>query len=291
MNNRPEHRAYRAAYGPNDSAAGTGAPCTIMKTNLPKLETRATHATANTANGRLQDHLRSLRLSYLVDNAVSAAAAAARDGCGHLQYLEGLIAGEVALRQDRSVQRRIQEARFPVLKTLAGWDWNWPAKINRMQVEHLLELDFVDTCTNVIFAGPTGIGKTHLALALGYAACLRGHRVLFAAAIDVVNRLSAAESTRQLARELQRYQSPRVLVIDELGYLPLDKRGAELLFQVITKRYERGSIILTTNIAFKDWPRIFAGDATMTSALLDRLLHHVQAVVIEGESYRSAKRK
>ena len=152
-------------------------------------------------------------------------------------------------------------------------------------------LIFIDTCTNVIFAGPTGIGKSHLAIALGYAACLRGHSVLFAAAIDVVNRLSAAESSRQLAREIKHYQSPRLLLIDELGYLPLDKRGAELLFQVITKRYERGSIIITTNIAFKDWPRIFAGDATMTSALLDRLLHHAQPVLIEGDSYRSAKRK
>jgi DNA replication protein DnaC len=123
------------------------------------------------------------------------------------------------------------------------------------------------------------------------AACLRGHSVLFAPAIDVVNRLSGAESNRQLARELKRYQSPRILLIDELGYLPLDKRGAELLFQVITKRYEHGSIILTTNIAFKDWPRIFAGDATLTSALLDRLLHHAQAVLIEGDSYRSARRK
>ncbi|HEY0790757.1 MAG TPA: IS21-like element helper ATPase IstB [Chthoniobacterales bacterium] len=160
-----------------------------------------------------------------------------------------------------------------------------------MQVEHLLELDFLATCTNVILAGPTGVGKTHLAIALGHAACLRGHRVLFISAIDLVNRLSAAESNRQLAREIRRYQSPQLLLIDELGYLPLDKRGAELLFQVITKRYEHGSIVLTTNIAFKDWPRIFAGDATMTSALLDRLLHHAQPVLIEGDSYRSAKRK
>ena len=247
--------------------------------------------TESPASARLQDHLRSLRLTYLLENAVPAAEAAAQSGQGHLPFLQELIAGEIALRQDRSVQRRIRDARFPVIKTLAGWDWSWPAKINRMQVEHLLELEFLTTCTNIIFAGPTGVGKTHLALALGHAACLRGHRVLFAAAIDIVNRLSAAESNRQLAREIKRYQNPELLLIDELGYLPLDKRGAELLFQVITKRYERGSIILTTNIAFKDWPRIFAGDATMTSALLDRLLHHAQPVVIEAESYRSARRK
>jgi DNA replication protein DnaC len=243
------------------------------------------------ASARLQDHLRNLRLTYLLENAVPAAEAAARDGRSHLQFLEQLLAGEVALRQDRSVQRRIQDARFPVVKTLAGWNWNWPTKINRMQVEHLFELEFLASHSNVVFVGPTGVGKSHLATALAHAACLRGHRVLFAVAIDIVNRLSAAESNRHLARELKRYQSPELLLIDELGYLALDKRGAELLFQVITKRYERGSILLTTNIAFKDWPRIFAGDATMTSALLDRLLHHAQPVVIEGESYRSAKRK
>ena len=262
-----------------------------MKTNLSQLEKTSSNAAVATPNSTLDDNLRSLRLTYVLENAVQAAEQAAGNGKGHLQYLEQLIAGEVALRHDRSVQRRIHDARFPVTKTMTGWDWNWPTKINRMQVEHLLQLDFIDTCTNVIFAGPTGTGKTHLATALGYAACLRGHSVLFAAAIDVVNRLSAAESTRQLARELKHYQSPRLLLIDELGYLPLDKRGAELLFQVITKRYERGSIIITTNIAFKDWPRIFAGDATMTSALLDRLLHHAQPVLIEGDSYRSAKRK
>jgi DNA replication protein DnaC len=262
-----------------------------MKTNLSQSEKIFAKASAITPSSTLQDNLRSLRLSYLLENAVPAAEQAAGNGSGHLQYLQELIAGEVALRHDRSVQRRIQDARFPVVKTMAGWDWNWPTKLNRMQIEHLFELDFINTSTNVIFAGPTGIGKSHLAVALGYAACLRGHSVLFAAAIDMVNRLSAAESNRQLAREIKRYQSPKILLIDELGYLPLDKRGAELLFQVLTKRYERGSIIITTNIAFKDWPRIFAGDATMTSALLDRLLHHAQPVLIEGESYRSAKRK
>jgi len=129
-----------------------------MKTNLSQLESISSNATATTANSTLQDNLRSLRLSYLLENAVRAAEQAAGNGNGHLQYLQELIAGEVAVRHDRSVQRRIHDARFPVTKTMAGWDWNWPAKINRMQVEHLLQLDFIDTCTNVIFAGPTGTG-------------------------------------------------------------------------------------------------------------------------------------
>lgn len=245
---------------------------------------------ANKPADSLQDNLRTLRLPYLLEHAVSTAEEAARAGTGHLRFLEDLIAGEAALRHDRGVARRIAAARFPVLKTMTTWDWNWPKKLNRMQIEHLLRLDFLDAHENVIFAGPTGVGKTHLAVALCHAACLAGKSVLFTAAIDVVNRLSAAESARQLHREMRRYLTPNLLALDELGYLPLDKRGAELLFQVISKRYEAGSILITTNIAFKDWPQIFAGDATMTSALLDRLLHHAQPVLIEGDSYRSAKK-
>ena len=125
-----------------------------MKTNLSQLEKTSSNAATNTQNPTLQDNLRSLRLTYLLENALQAAEQAAGNGSGHLQYLQELIAGEVALRHDRSVQRRIHDARFPVTKTMAGWDWNWPTKINRMQVEHLLQLDFIDTCTNVIFAGP-----------------------------------------------------------------------------------------------------------------------------------------
>jgi DNA replication protein DnaC len=239
----------------------------------------------------LQQNLRALTLTYMAEHAASTAEQAARDGTGHLAYLETLITGETAARSDRSVARRLVAARFPVLKTMAGWNWSWPKKINRMQIEHLLALGFLESHANVLLLGPTGVGKTHLACALGHAACLQRHPVLFASTIDVVNRLSAAQSTYQLATEMKRYETPRLLILDELGYLPLDKRGGELLFQVISKRYERGSTIITTNIAFKQWPSIFAGDATMTSALLDRLLHHAETVVVEGESYRCAKGK
>jgi len=237
----------------------------------------------------LRGHLRTLGLAYMEAHGCELAQEAARCGTGHLAYLELLAAGEAACQHDRAVARRLAAARFPVTKTIAGWNWSWPKKINRMQVEHLFELGFLQSCANVVLLGPTGVGKTHLACALGHAACLKRHRVLYAAAIDIVNRLSAAQSSHQLAAELKRYQTPRILIVDELGYLPLDKRGGQLLFQVLTKRYEAGSTILTTNIAYKDWPSIFAGDATMTSALLDRLLHRCETVVIEADSYRSAK--
>jgi DNA replication protein DnaC len=134
------------------------------------------------------------------------------------------------------------------------------------------------------------LGKTHLATALGYAACQHGHSVLFANAIDVINTLSAAQTKGVLKTQLKRFLSPAILVLDEVGYLPIDQRGADLLFQVISQRYERGSIILTSNKAFKQWPAIFNGDSTITSAVLDRLLHHAEAVLIEGSSYRMKDR-
>jgi DNA replication protein DnaC len=197
------------------------------------MKTKVTQNTAaissSSLSAPLQDNLRSLRLPHLEKHALSAAQTAARDGTGHLQFLEELIAAEAALLHDRSVTRRVAAARFPVLKTMAGWNWAWPKKINRMQLEHLLRLDFLGSHSNVILLGGTGLGKTHLACALGHAACLQKHLVLFASTIDVVNRLSAAQSRDQLAREIKRYEAPRLLILDELGYLPLDKRGAELL--------------------------------------------------------------
>ena len=183
-----------------------------MRTNPSQADRISANAAAVTANSSLEDNLRSLRLSYLFENAVPAAEQAARDGHGHLQYLQELIAGEVALRHDRNVQRRIHDARFPVIKTMAGWDWNWPAKLNRMQVEHLFQLDFLNTHSNVIFIGPTGIGKTHLATALGHAACLLGHSVLFAAAIDVVNGLSKLSVLYDVMTQVIESQHHRIFI-------------------------------------------------------------------------------
>ena len=238
----------------------------------------------------LDTHLDTLRLPFIKEHCRPLATTAAKKSLTHLDYLAQLLEGEAALRADRAVARRIQAARFPVIKTLDSFRWDWPKKINRLEIQDLFRLQFVQDKANVIFLGLVGLGKTHLATALGYAACQQGISVLFATAIDVVNTLSAAQLKGTLKAELRRYTTPALLVLDEVGYLPIDQHGADLLFQVISARYERGSIVLTTNKAFKQWPTIFNGDSTITSAVLDRLLHHGQVIVLEGSSYRMKDR-
>jgi DNA replication protein DnaC len=144
----------------------------------------------------------------------------------------------------------------------------------------------VESKTNVVMMGGVGLGKTHLSIALAHAAVMAGHSVLFASAVDIVNTLTTAQAEHRLKSELRKFLAPQVLVVDEVGYLPIDKIGADVLFQVISQRYEQGSLILTTNQPYKSWPKVFNNDATLTSAVLDRLLHHAETVVIEGKSYR-----
>lgn len=234
----------------------------------------------------LDAHLQYLKLAYIAQHYNDLARQASRKQWGHVDYLGRLIEGETALRHDRSIQRRIRLARFPVIKTLDQFNWTWPKTINRLQVQNLFALQFIKNKSNLIFLGGVGLGKTHLASALGYAACLKGHSVLFATAIDVINTLTVAQLAGRLKQELKKYTKPELLILDELGYLPIDKAGADLLFQVISLRYEQGALVITSNRAFKDWPEIFNNDATLTSAMLDRLLHHAETIVIEGKSYR-----
>ena len=241
----------------------------------------------DTVNDSLLDqHLRYLKLPFMREQHHPLAQQAAKNSWSHEDYLEKLADGEAALRKDRSIQRRIRQARFPVIKTLDQFNWTWPKKINRLQVQHLFRLQFIKQASNVIFLGGVGLGKTHLASALGYAACLEGYTVLFATAIDVINTLSAAQAAETMKQALKKYTRPSLLILDELGFLPIDKAGADLLFQVISRRYEQGALVITSNRAFKDWPEIFNNDSTLTSAILDRLLHHAETVLIQGKSYR-----
>jgi DNA replication protein DnaC len=235
---------------------------------------------------RLDEHLRYLKLPFIRGHYQTLAAQAAEKQLPHIDYLEKLADGEAGLRRDRAIQRRIQHARFPVIKTLDQFNWSWPKKLNRLQIKNLFRLQFIPDKANVIFLGGVGLGKTHLAVALGYQACLEGHSVLFATAIDVINTLAAAQTAGRLKAELKKYTRPAVLILDELGFLPIDKAGADLLFQVISQRYEQGALVITSNRAFKDWPEIFNNDSTLTSAILDRLLHHAETVIIEGKSFR-----
>ncbi len=234
----------------------------------------------------LDADLRMLGLSFMAEHHGQLAAKAARDSLSHVDYLGRLTEGELNQRRDKATVRRIKNARFPVLKTLDQFSWNWPKKINRMAVQNLFRLQFMEDHSNVIMLGSVGLGKTHLATALGYTACLAGKSVLFATAVDTINTLAAAQAASRLKVELKKYLAPSLLILDELGYLPIDKHGADLLFQVISMRYERGSTVITSNRAFKQWPEIFNNDSTLTSAILDRLLHHAETCVIEGKSYR-----
>ena len=234
----------------------------------------------------LAGYLAYLRLLYIAQHYQPLADEAARQPWTPVQYLSRLVEGEALARLDRATQKRLRDARFPVVKTLEQFDWSWPKKINRAQVQNLFRLAWVNDHANVVLLGGVGLGKSHLACALAHAACLAGHTVLFTTAVDILNSLAAAQTTGRLKAELQRYLKPTVLVVDELGYLPIDKTGADLLFQIFSQRYERGSLLITTNQPYKHWDRIFNNDSTLTSAVLDRVLHHAETLIIEGKSYR-----
>jgi DNA replication protein DnaC len=235
---------------------------------------------------QLDTQLQRMRWQYIHENYNVLARKAAEKQRSHVDYLAQLVDGEFAMRDARSTERRLMNARFPVIKTLDDFQWSWPKKINRLQIQNLFRLDFIATRTNVVMIGNVGLGKTHLSIALGRAACLAGHSVLFTTAVDIINTLAAARSAGQLKRDILRYVKPTVLVVDELGYLPIDKLGADIMFQIISQRYERAPTVFTTNRAYQHWSQIFNNDSTLTSAILDRVLHHVDTIVIEGKSFR-----
>jgi DNA replication protein DnaC len=238
----------------------------------------------------LRRQLQLLKLPFILEHFEELAGKAGSEQWSHVEFLARLIEGEAAGHQDRACQRRIKNARFPVLKTLEQFDFTWPTKINRLAIQNLFRLKFIEDKANAILIGGVGLGKTHLAIALGLAACQAGPRVRFATAIDIINSLLAAQKAGRLAKALKEYTRPKLLIIDELGYLPIDQRGADVLFQIISQRYERGAIVLTTNKVYKHWPSIFNNDSTLTSAILDRVLHHADTIVIEGKSYRMKDR-
>ena len=201
------------------------------------------------------------------------------------QLLEHLVEREQQERTRRSLERRLLRSRLGRFTLMTEFDWAWPKRIDRAAVEAVLQLDFLADARNVVLVAPQGLGKTMIAQNIAHAAVLAGHHVLFKTAAEVLLDLGAQESARGLARRLNYYASRGVLVIDEIGYLSYDARAADLLFQVVSRRYERRSLVLTTNLPFSEWPTIFPNAATAT-ALIDRVVHHSEIITIEGESYR-----
>jgi DNA replication protein DnaC len=188
---------------------------------------------------QLDVQLQRLHLQYIQSHYQTLAGKAAEQQRSYLDYLAQLVEGEFTTREMRSIERRIKNARFPVRKTLDDFQWSWSKKINRLQIQNLFRLDFIATCRNVVMIRNVGLGKTHLSIALGHAACTSGHSVLFTTAIDIINTLATAQSAGQFKHEIHRYMKPTVLIVDNFGYLPIDKHGADLLFQIISGRYER----------------------------------------------------
>ena len=180
----------------------------------------------------------------------------------------------------------LREARLPKPKTLAEYDFKFPKRIPRAAILRLFDCDFIQQYGCAVLIGPTGTGKSHLLTAMGYTAAERGYSVRHTRVVDMINHLTAAQMNGSLGKTLRSYVRPSLLLLDELGYLPIDKRGADLLFQVVAARYEVGSIVITTNRPFREWGKLFDVDNTLATALIDRLMHHGEAIVIQGDSFR-----
>ena len=235
----------------------------------------------------LSQNLAELKLNQIAETYREVLDEAALKNTSSLEVLASLIASEVTGRRQRALDRRIAQAKLPKLKTLADYNFDFPKRIPKQKVLRLFDCQFVEQRQCAVLIGPTGTGKTHILTALAYTACEKGMLVRFTRVIDMINTLTTAQLNGTLERTLKQYVHPALLLLDELGYLPIDKRGADLMFQVVAARYESGSIVITTNRSFRDWGKIFDVDNTLATAMIDRLMHHGEAIVIQGESYRT----
>lgn len=240
---------------------------------------------------KAQSALASLGLSVARDRLDSAAQRAAAEQWSY-SLLGYLLDGELAERHQRTVALNLQFARFPVVKRLADFDFKAQPSLDPKLVDELATGRYLAEGRNVVLLGPPGVGKTHLAIGLGVACAELGHRVYFTSAVELARKLALALAENRLHREMKNFTRPKLLIIDEVGYLALDQTQASLLFQVISQRYDTGgAIVLTSNKAFADWAHVFAGDAVMAAAALDRLLHKASVVHIRGDSYRLRERR
>lgn len=233
----------------------------------------------------LVNQLESVGLRRIAEDLDDFLAHATQKRMSPVQMLEEIARLESEERARRSVQRRLSRARLGRFKPMADFDWDWPKSIDRQAVERVLALDFVDKGDNVVLVAPQGLGKTMIAKNVAHEAVLQGASALFVTASDLLLDLSKKETARALENRLRHYTRPHVLVIDEIGYLSYDNTAADLLFQIVTRRYEHRSLVITTNLAFSQWNTVFP-NATCATALIDRLTHHCEILPIEGQSYR-----
>jgi DNA replication protein DnaC len=233
----------------------------------------------------LSSNLQRLGLRRLAEDLNDVIARATRERWGPVPLLEAVVTAELEDRARRGLERRLKRARLGRFKPIADWEWDWPKSLPRPALERALALDFIGRAENVILVGAQGLGKTMLAKNLVHEATLAGHSALFTTAADLLLDLNAQETTRGLERRLRHYTRPALLAIDEIGYLSYDAHAADLLFQIITRRYEEKALVVTTNLPFKQWDTIFP-NASCAVALIDRLTHHAEIIPIEGDSYR-----
>jgi len=236
----------------------------------------------------LDHHLKKLRLPTFLREYGKVAGLCATEGVDHAGYLARLAELELIDRESRMIERRIRQANFPTVKSLDSFDFKAIPALNKMLVLELARCAYVDRHENIIALGPSGTGKTHVALGLGLAACQKGLAVGFTTASRLVHELMEARTEKMLLRYKKKLSKYKLLIIDELGFVPLSKTGAELLFEVISERYESGSTFITSNLPFDEWTETFGSDR-LTGALLDRLTHHVHILEMNGESYRLAQ--
>lgn len=242
-------------------------------------------AQTTTRTPDLKEQLTQIGLLALADRSDDFLARASKGRFSPRQVVEEVVRLELTEGAKRSLERRLERSRIGRFKPMADFDWNWPKKIERDVIERALTLDFVEDHRNLVLLGANGVGKTMIAKNLAYEAALAGHSVLFVTAAELLDDLRTEVAQTTFRRKLTKYASPQILVIDEVGYLSYDHHAADLLYKVVDRRYEKKSVVLTTNLAFRDWNTVFP-NATSIATLLDKLTHHAEVTMVEGDSYR-----